>query len=367
MVTPPLPKFLFHLKTAMEHIKLDPEIKQMLTPEQAWHYKVIPHKDEADSFILYFAAQAIDPSVVRELEMVLGRKFIPRSIDAQVIEKTLSIYYRLTKRVAGPDKMLNTTGDDFSEKILTEALQQNASDIHIETYDGSARIRFRIDGRLIERYVIGLNEYPSLVNKVKIKANLDIAEKRLPQDGRISMKAGTHKLDIRVSVLPGIFGEKIVLRLLGQDATEIDIQELGFLSSQIKDYTEGLRKTCGIVLVSGPTGSGKTTTLYATLKILNREDVNILTIEDPVEYTLSGINQVQVKESIGLDFATTLRTFLRQDPDVIMIGEIRDAETAQMAIRAALTGHLVLSTIHTNSAWGTVARLIDMGIRLPPS
>ena len=222
----------------------------------------------------------------------------------------------------------------------------------------------RIDGKLIERYVLKKQDYPAIVNKVKIKSNLDIAEKRLPQDGRLFFNTGTDSFDIRVSVLPTLHGEKIVLRLLSKDATEIEISELGMSQVQLENYMEAIRKPHGIMLISGPTGSGKTTTLYATLKVLNNEYSNILTIEDPIEYTLEGINQVQLKESIGLTFASALRTFLRQDPDIIMLGEIRDSETAQMATRAALTGHLVLSTIHTNSAWGTFSRLIDMGV--PP-
>ena len=198
------------------------------------------------------------------------------------------------------------------------------------------------------------------MNKIKIKSNLDISEKRLPQDGRIQYG----DFDIRVSILPTLHGEKMVMRILGQDATGISIDSLGMTEFEKKSYLEGIKKPNGIILISGPTGSGKTTTLYATLKLLNEEKRNIVTVEDPIEYTLEGINQVQLKESIGLTFTAALRSFLRQDPDVIMLGEIRDAETAQMAIRAALTGHLVLSTIHTNSAWGTISRLIDMGV--PP-
>jgi type IV pilus assembly protein PilB len=216
---------------------------------------------------------------------------------------------------------------------------------------------------MVERFSIQKTEYPSLINKIKIKANLDIAEKRLPQDGRIFFTTNEgSKFDIRVSILPTLHGEKIVLRLLSNDATNIDILKLGFTEFDLENYLEGVKRPNGILLISGPTGSGKTTTLYATLKLLNKETRNILTIEDPIEYTLEGVNQVQLKESIGFTFGSALRTFLRQDPDVIMVGEIRDPDTASMAIRAALTGHLVLSTIHTNSAWGTVSRLTDMGI-----
>jgi len=200
------------------------------------------------------------------------------------------------------------------------------------------------------------------VNKIKIMSHMDIAEKRLPQDGRIFFNKDGMKFDIRVSVLPTLHGEKVVLRLLNNDATDIELETLGFSTTDLENYQEGIKQHNGILLISGPTGSGKTTTLYATLKLLNQEERNIVTIEDPIEYTLEGINQVQLKESIGLDFASALKTFLRQDPDIIMLGEIRDKDTASMAIRASLTGHLVLSTIHTNSAWDTVSRLIDMGV-----
>jgi len=252
--------------------------------------------------------------------------------------------------------------DDFLGRIITEAHQSHSSDIHIEPMKTKCRIRIRIDGKLIEKYKLEMKEYPSLLNKIKVKSNLDIAEKRLPQDGRMEFRTNESRFDIRVSTLPSIYGEKIVMRLLSNDTTNINIDSLGFNRTQLESYLTGIKRNQGIVLISGPTGSGKTTTLYATLMVLNKEDTNILTIEDPVEYTIEGINQVQLKESIGLTFTKALRTFLRQDPDIIMLGEIRDVDTAQMAIRAALTGHLVLSTVHTNSAWGTISRLIDMGV-----
>lgn len=306
-----------------------------------------------------------DPNLKNELEILLGKNVLLEEANPTVISKTLSKYYRKSNRSfqQNTNKYLTTAGsDDFLPNLISEARELGSSDIHIESYEEKCRIRIRIDGQLIERYIIGKMDYPAMVNKIKIKANLDIAEKRLPQDGRIFFNFKGHKFDIRVSVLPTLHGEKIVLRLLSNDATDIDIEGLGFRQDELYNFLEGVRKPHGIVLISGPTGSGKTTTLYATLKILNKEKTNILTVEDPIEYTLEGINQVQLKESIGLTFASALRTFLRQDPDVIMLGEIRDGETAQMAIRAALTGHLVLSTIHTNSAWGTVSRLVDMGV-----
>ncbi|MGB3468588.1 MAG: GspE/PulE family protein, partial [Cyclobacteriaceae bacterium] len=236
------------------------------------------------------------------------------------------------------------------------------SDIHLEPYEKRCRVRMRLDGKLVERFIIEKEKFPSYVNKIKIMSNLDIAEKRLPQDGRIFFKTGDQQIDIRVSILPILHGEKVVLRLLGSDASDIDINLLGFDEEQMRNYRNGYNQANGIILISGPTGSGKTTTLYATLKELNKLTRNIVTIEDPIEYTLEGINQVQLREKIGLDFPTTLRTFLRQDPNIIMVGEIRDVDTAKVATRAAMTGHLVLSTIHTNSAIGVISRLIEMGV-----
>ena len=213
---------------------------------------------------------------------------------------------------------------------------------------------------IIEKYKIAIDNYAELVNKIKIKSNLDITEKRLPQDGRINY----NEFDIRVSILPTLHGEKIVMRILSRDTAHLSMEKLGMNNDEKHTYLESLKASKGIILISGPTGSGKTTTLYASLKLLNKTSSNIVTIEDPIEYTLKGVNQVQLREDIGLTFTSALRTFLRQDPDIIMLGEIRDAATAEMAIRASLTGHLVLSTIHTNSALGTISRLIDMGI--PP-
>jgi type IV pilus assembly protein PilB len=348
------------------HITLTPDLQQLLTTEQAWHYHIVPKSQEVNSIALYADEARLTSSLRDELEILLGKDVSIEEVPSPVIEKALVTYYRKNNGLSPARRAQASAlkGDDFLPALIAEAKSLGSSDIHIEAYDEKCRVRIRIDGQLIERYTISKTEYPSLINKIKIRANLDIAEKRLPQDGRIFFSADGMKFDIRASVLPTLHGEKAVLRLLSNDATDIDINALGFAEKDLRNYLECIRKPHGIVLISGPTGSGKTTTLYATLKILNKEKTNILTIEDPIEYTLEGINQVQLKESIGLTFASALRTFLRQDPDIIMLGEIRDGETAQMAIRAALTGHLVLSTIHTNSAWGTVSRLIDMGV--PP-
>ena len=305
--------------------------------------------------------------LIDELEIIFGKRVLLDPIRNGFVQKNLGKHYRKgNQKENGHSGALSYTpnSDDFLVNLITNAHELGSSDIHIESYEERCRIRMRIDGKLVERFVLKKDEYPAIINRLKIKSNLDIAEKRLPQDGRIFFSSGNSKFDIRVSVLPTLYGEKIVLRLLSKDAANIDIYKLGFQPKQLDDFLEAIKKPNGIVLISGPTGSGKTTTLYATLRILNNEHTNILTIEDPIEYTLEGINQVQLKESIGLNFASALRTFLRQDPDIIMLGEIRDGETAQMATRAALTGHLVLSTIHTNSAWGTISRLLDMGI--PP-
>ena len=337
----------------------------LLAQEQAWHYRVLPKNSES-GYIELYCEEGVDLELLgSELEVLLGLEVRLDPIPAADIARLLSKYY--IKNTASPGAQqvpVNQNAEDFLFNLIGEAKNLKSSDIHIERYENKCRVRIRIDGLMVERYLLKNEEYPALINKIKIYANLDIAEKRLPQDGRINFKHQHLQFDIRVSVLPTLHGEKVVLRLLNNDATAIDLNTLGFSPVDLENYLQGVKRPNGILLISGPTGSGKTTTLYATLKLLNQETRNILTIEDPVEYTLEGINQVQLKESIGLTFGAALRTFLRQDPDVIMVGEIRDPETANMAIRAALTGHLVLSTIHTNSAWGTVSRLIDMG--MPP-
>jgi type IV pilus assembly protein PilB len=247
--------------------------------------------------------------------------------------------------------------------ILADAAKRRASDIHIEPYERLFRVRFRIDGVLQEIMSPPLRLKNPLVSRLKVMAGLDIAERRLTQDGRIKLKMGVGgELDVRVSILPTLFGEKVVMRLLDKSNLQLDMAKLGFDPATLEDFHEAIHKPFGMILITGPTGSGKSTTLYSALSELNKPDVNISTAEDPVEYNLVGINQVQVREQIGLNFAACLRSFLRQDPDIIMVGEIRDLETAQIAVKAALTGHLVLSTLHTNDAPSTVDRLINMGV-----
>ncbi|RYJ42046.1 GspE/PulE family protein [Flavobacterium beibuense] len=343
----------------MNHI-LPIELQQLINAEQAYHYRIVPSKKEGKRIV--FKTDNENPAVLKsELFILLGLDVYIEKETPENINRYLSTNYR--KLNSNRTTEIHYS-NDFLEKILLTAKETGSSDIHFEPYENRARVRFRLDGKLKEQFLINTEEYPIIVNKIKIRSQLDISEKRLPQDGRITVSTEYEDFDIRVSVLPTLHGEKIVLRILSKDTSHIELESVGFTKNELKTYLEGIKKPNGIVLISGPTGSGKTTTLYATLKKLNEPNTNILTVEDPIEYTLEGINQVQLKENIGLDFAATLRTFLRQDPDIIMVGEIRDVNTANMAIRAALTGHLVLSTIHTNSAWATVSRLIDMGI--PP-
>ncbi|MCF6168800.1 GspE/PulE family protein [Lutibacter sp.] len=344
----------------MEHksFQIETSLLQLISPEQAYSYQIIPISCNTTS-ITFKTTSKNTLTLKQELQIVLGKEVLLVSETEENLRQYLAKNYRKSNAIISESLHYS---EDFLLKIILEAKNIGSSDIHFEIFEHTSRVRFRIDGKLIEKYVIPITEYAIIVNRIKIMAGMDISEKRLPQDGRISIDTEVSDFDIRVSALPTLFGEKIVLRLLSKDTSSIQLEALGFTKEELKTYRESIKKPNGIILISGPTGSGKTTTLYATLKEINNDNTNILTIEDPIEYTLEGINQVQLKENIGLNFASTLRTFLRQDPDIIMVGEIRDVETANMAIRAALTGHLVLSTIHTNSAWATITRLIDMGI-----
>jgi type IV pilus assembly protein PilB len=254
----------------------------------------------------------------------------------------------------------------LSNVLLIDALKRGASDIHIEPYEKEFRVRFRIDGILYNVMVLPLKLKDPLTSRLKIMAKLDISEKRLPQDGRIKIRLKvedrSRDMDFRVSTLPTLWGEKVVLRLLDKTKLMLDMTKLGFEPDSLERFKRAISKPYGIVLVTGPTGSGKTNTLYSAIASLNKPDTNIMTAEDPVEFNLPGINQVQIKDQIGLNFAAALRAFLRQDPNIILVGEIRDYETAEIAVKAALTGHLVLSTLHTNDAPSTVSRLVNMGI-----
>ncbi|MGJ1268070.1 GspE/PulE family protein [Sphingobacterium spiritivorum] len=347
----------------LEGRNLSSELLNSIQRSAAWHYRIIPVGKE-NGVLSFLYDKAIDEDGLRnELDMLFDSGFELTACDTEQIELLLNTYY-FGEHKSEEQRIIRSLSfdHDFLDNLIQEARQLKSSDIHIESYEQKGRVRVRIDGMMVERYVLSKTDYPALINKIKILSNMDIAEKRLPQDGRIHYTKGKEQFDIRVSVLPTLHGEKVVLRLLNNNAANIHIDSLGMSPEDLENYLHGIKKPNGILLISGPTGSGKTTTLYATLKHLNKTTTNILTIEDPIEYTLEGINQVQLKENIGLTFGAALRTFLRQDPDIIMVGEIRDPDTANMAIRAALTGHLVLSTIHTNSAWGTISRLMDMGI-----
>ena len=264
-----------------------------------------------------------------------------------------------------PDLKAEDIGQDtvtFVNRILAEAFVKGVSDIHVEPYEKAFRVRFRLDGSLVEVARPPKSMMGPMISRLKIMASLDISEKRKPQDGRIKLSIGGKPIDYRVSSLPTLFGEKVVLRLLDQSNLQLDMTKLGFEAKQIEVFQRGIHNPYGMVLVTGPTGSGKTTTLYSALAELNTEDTNISTAEDPCEFNLEGINQVNVKKEVGLTFASALKAFLRQDPDIIMVGEIRDFEVGEIAVEAALTGHMVLSTLHTNDAPSTVTRLLNMGI-----
>lgn len=347
-----------------ESLIFNAENMSSISAEIARYYKIVPLKNDDEQIELYIQDDCCTESIRNELEVVLGKRVKLWPLDRIRIDDALAKFY--LKDESNNSEELGLQSDvsekDFVVSLVKEAKVLKSSDIHIEIYEEKCRIRFRIDGKLVERMRLKKDEYPSLINKIKIIAGLDISEKRLPQDGRILFNRDHLKFDIRISVLPTLYGEKIVLRILGGEHSNDKLEQLGFSELDLDRYKESIQKPSGIILISGPTGSGKTTTLYATLKLLNKDAYNILTIEDPIEYTLEGVNQVQVREDIGLSFSTALKTFLRQDPDIIMVGEIRDSVTANLAIRAALTGHLVLSTIHTNTAWGTVSRLTEMGV-----
>ena len=247
-------------------------------------------------------------------------------------------------------------------QVISRAVEMRASDVHIEPFENSLRLRYRVDGLLREMDPLPLRHGPAIASRVKIMAHLNIAEQRLPQDGRVKLTVRGNPVDLRVSTVPTLYGESLVLRILDREGISFEFEKLGFVEHNLDSYLDALEQSHGVFLVTGPTGSGKTTTLYASLLRLNSPEKKIITVEDPVEYQLAGVNQIQVKPKIGLDFANVLRSILRQDPDIILIGEIRDLETAQIAVQAALTGHLVLSTLHTNNAAGTITRLMDMGV-----
>lgn len=371
----------------LEDLDLSPEVVDLIPVDIARKFTVIAAIKVGK--MLFVATN--DPAnllVIDTLRFITNHEIQPVMCSKDKIMAALDKYYGtgedsiddILEDMAGGDDLdvVEEADDDFSEAELQEAIQEKplvklvnsiimdaikrgASDIHIETYEKRTRVRFRIDGNLMEMAPLPFKLRHAVVSRIKIMSKLNISERRLPQDGRIKVQARGRAIDLRVSILPTIFGEKVVMRLLDPENLMLDITKLGFPQRAMKEFNRAIHMPFGMVLVTGPTGSGKTTTLYSALSQLNHPDVNIMTAEDPVEFNLDGINQVHMHSEIGLNFGAALRSFLRQDPDIILVGEIRDGETASIAIKAALTGHLVFSTLHTNDAPSTITRLVDMG------
>lgn len=344
---------------------IDFRLVSRLSAALAYTYRVIPVEEQGDQIMLWGEAES--RRYLPQLSMLLNQEVVLTEVSKEVMDRQLATYYPQggqgqVQRPNGP--MQGATSDivQLVEDMFRDAVAMGASDIHVERYETQARVRFRWEGQLLERFEVALDQYNAVVSRLKILAELDIAERRLPQDGRIQLPNDGQPIDLRVSTIPSKYGEKVVMRLLTRSHTQLQLSKLGLSGAELTAFEQAIQSPNGIVLITGPTGSGKTTTLYATLSRLNQPHSNILTVEDPIEYNLSGINQVQVKQDIGLTFDKALRAFLRQDPDIIMVGEIRDTPTAQIAIRAALTGHLVFSTLHTNTSWDAISRLTDMGV-----
>jgi len=370
----------------LAHFEIDQSVIKLVPAEIAQKHMVIPINRKGSVLTVAMA----DPSnifAIDDIKFLSGFKVEPVVAAETSIKNAINKHYDsagLVKDILqgfddrevatveegdeGPDvgDLQRATEDAPVVKlvnlILSDAIKKGASDIHIEPYEKSFRVRYRIDGVLYDTMQPPMKLRAAIISRAKIMAQLDIAERRLPQDGRIKIRMGQKEIDFRVSTLPTIFGEKVVMRLLDKSNLQLDMSSLGFDPQALQLFEKAILAPHGMVLVTGPTGSGKTTTLYSGLHRLNTVETNIMTAEDPVEYNLAGVNQVQMKAEIGLNFAAALRAFLRQDPDIIMVGEIRDYETAEIAIKAALTGHLVLSTLHTNDAPSTVSRLINMGV-----
>jgi len=369
----------------LDEFEIDKEIARKIPENIARKHLVIP-VNQAGSTLIVATSDPTNLAVTDEIKFLTGYNVEFVAATENAIKKAIEKYFEVSTdyqeiideaaeeyEVVGEEENIDVkTLEKASEEapviklvnsILNDAIKRGASDIHIEPYEKMFRIRFRIDGMLYEIMKPPLSLKNAIASRIKIMAKLDIAERRRPQDGRIKIRYADGKdIDFRVSVLPTLFGEKIVLRLLDKSNLQLDMTKLGFNEKQLKEFKEAVHKPYGMVLVTGPTGSGKTTTLYSALSELNQISKNVSTAEDPVEYNIPGVNQVQMHEEIGLNFAAALRAFLRQDPNIIMVGEIRDYETAEIAVKAALTGHLVLSTIHTNDAPSTINRLLNMGI-----
>jgi len=382
-----IPEVTFPEKIAAEIIKLIPA-------RIARKYGVVPIGRTIGSVTLA-VADPTNLSALDDVAFMTGLKVVPAIVSPSAIRNAIGSYYEAApstmadvlsemeaevtevELIEGEEELspqvdlneLRSSADQVPvvrlvNSILIDAVRRGASDIHMDPGENSFRVRFRVDGLLHEVMTPPKRVEPAVVSRLKIMANCDIAERRLPQDGRIKLRQSGREVDFRVSILPSLFGESVTLRLLDKQALRVDMTQLGFDADSLAEFEKAIRSPHGMILITGPTGAGKTTTLYSALHAVNSKDRNILTVEDPVEYDLPGVTQVQVNDEIGRTFAAALRSFMRHDPDVILVGEMRDQETAQIAVRAALTGHLVLSTLHTNSAAQTIARLADMGI--PP-
>jgi type IV pilus assembly protein PilB len=376
----------------LDRVQVDPRIVKLFPPDLAFKHYVLPIR-RIGRMLTVAMADPTDAGAIDSLKFVTRCDIEPVIVGEMTLKRHLDQFYQIEdieeanhlteilEQIEGNEdvEVLEETEEDVNAAILqaqvddapvvklingvlNDAVSRGASDIHIEPYEKELRIRYRIDGALQEIMKPPMRMKAALASRVKILSNLNIAERRVPQDGRIKMRIRNRVIDFRVSTLPVIFGEKIVLRILDQGNLALDLEKFGMEPQALRDFTHAITNPYGMVLVTGPTGSGKTTTLYSALSRINTEEVNIMTAEDPVEYNLHGINQVLVRSEIGMTFAAALRAFLRQDPNIIMVGEVRDIETGGIAIKAALTGHLVLSTLHTNDAPSTITRLIDMGL-----
>lgn len=341
----------------------------------AWaqKHRVVPLEEREGITVIGTPASSVSPALKDELSFLTGREIKILEIDEETFVRMFREYYGEDWSGDGFLKEENNSSTPAAEltggsvvqqvnNLIHRAIDMGASDIHFEPYEETFRIRYRLDGVLQHIGNLQLINRDAIISRIKIMAHLDIAEKRRPQDGRIRIQKEGNDIDLRVSTLPTDYGEKVVLRILDKSEQRLDLKELGFEEENLSKFRKAIHHPYGMILVTGPTGSGKTTTLYGALNELNTEQVNITTIEDPIEYNLHGINQTHVRSEIGLTFSHALRSILRQDPNIIMVGEIRDLETAEIAVRAALTGHLVLSTLHTNDAPSAVTRMTDMGI-----
>lgn len=348
-------------------IKIEDEAVKKISAQQAFDWNILPIRIE-DGALHIGTSSPDDKKLIDDISFFTGMKIRTVKLPPEIILEYIKTIYGenpvFTNGNGFQTKVLQNehSNVDLVNKVIDEAIQSSASDIHLESFENNYRIRYRIDGHLREIMNLPVSRSAQISSRIKVMAGLDISEKRKPQDGKIKYKNKSNDVDIRVSTLPTNFGEKSVLRILDKSQLELDIEKLGLSKEHLKIILKNLQRPYGMILVTGPTGSGKSTSLYSFLQKIHRIEKNILTIEDPIEYNITGINQCNVKPDIGFTFASALRSFLRQDPDIIMVGEIRDKETADIAVRAALTGHLVFSTLHTNDSISAITRLIDMGV-----